>query len=95
MASVTVMLASVWTPDGDITLSATYNNTNNNLTNITVNKPVAATPTLFVRDPATSTVLFQETEPAGQTQIVHPINGYKVQFDSENQLEVPYDISFG
>lgn len=95
MASVTVTLAQKSTPAGDILLQATYTDTNNQLNNLTVVKPINATPALFVRDPATNAILFQETEPAGQTTIVHPVNGYKVQFDSEGDLEVPYEFQFG
>jgi hypothetical protein len=95
MASVTVTLAQKSTPDGDLLLQATYTDTNNQLDNLTVIKPINATPTLFVRDPSTNTVLFQETEPAGQTTIVHTVNGYKVQFDSEGDLQVPYEFQFG
>lgn len=95
VATVTVTLAQKWTPDGNIVLQATYNDTNNNLANLTILKPINATPTLFVRDPATNAILFQETEPAGQTSIVHPISGYKVQFDSEGDLQVPYELQFG
>jgi hypothetical protein len=95
MASVTVTLAQVTYLDGPVTLQATYNNTNNNLLNVTITKPSASTPTLFVRDPVTQAILFQETEPAGQTSIVHPISGYKVTFDSEGDLQVPYEIQFG